>query len=670
MQTCQDHAATNYGGTLPCKYAPQTCQDTRATNYGGTLPCKYAPQTCQDYKANNYRVSYPCTYTVKAPVVTLTADNENVAYNGTTTVRWTSQNATACFANAGTNGWTGGRALSGNFYTGALTSSTTYNITCTNTTGSDSKSVTVNVAAQAPNPTVSLTADNTNVSYGGSTTVRWSSQNATTCFAANGSNGWAGSKYTSGGFSTGALTTSMTYNITCNGATGTTPANDTVTITVNPKVYQDPTVTLFADDFDLSYGGSTNVHWTSQNATSCVASAGVNGWANPKELSGIFYTGNLTSTTSYIITCKNAAGKMVSSAIKINVSGQTAPTVSLFSDKSNVPYNGNTNIRWTSENATSCVGDGGANGWTNPKALSGIFYTGALTTDTTYNITCRNAAGQTAVASETVSVGALMIADPVVDIFADDTNVIHGGSTNVRWNSENATSCTANGGSNGWANSKTLSGIFYTGPLTMTTTYNITCKNAAGKMVSGSVKVNVDGMVGSNPTVTLYADNTNLASGGYTNVHWNSTNAVSCFANAGSNGWTGNKGLSGIFYTGALTTDTTYNITCNGSSGATASASATVFVQSPLPTVNIYANPNLVVLGNTTNLSWTSRNATSCFATDGTNTWYGSKNLMGSFVTGPITTATTFGITCSNGTGSTSDSVVVNIKPKITVITL
>ncbi len=79
VQKCQDYSATNYLGTLPCRYpvVQQYCQDYSATNYQGTLPCRYAivqTQVCRDTTANNYLGNLPCNY-YKAPTVYL---NKNV----------------------------------------------------------------------------------------------------------------------------------------------------------------------------------------------------------------------------------------------------------------------------------------------------------------------------------------------------------------------------------------------------------------------------------------------------------------------------------------------------------------------------------------------------------------------------------------------------------------
>ncbi len=69
-------------------------------------------------------------------------------------------------------------------------------------------------------PTVNLDADDTNISYGDSTYIRWSSRNATSCSATGGANGWVGPRNTSGSFYTGNLYDTKTYNIRCTNNSG------------------------------------------------------------------------------------------------------------------------------------------------------------------------------------------------------------------------------------------------------------------------------------------------------------------------------------------------------------------------------------------------------------------------------------------------------------------
>lgn len=209
------------------------------------------------------------------------------------------------------------------------TQSTTYTITGTNSTGGFGQAtarVTVTGSCQGgQNPTVSITADDTSIDEDDSTTVRWNSNNATSCTASGGTNGWSGSKGTSGSFNTGSLSDDETYSITCRDSEGDT-ASDSVTIRVDEEEEDEdedePTVTLRADDTSISSGDNTTLRWTSTDADSCRASSGTNGWSGSKSRSGNFNTGRLTQTTTYRIECENDEGEDDDS-VTVTVSGQT-----------------------------------------------------------------------------------------------------------------------------------------------------------------------------------------------------------------------------------------------------------------------------------------------------------------------------------------------------------
>jgi uncharacterized repeat protein (TIGR01451 family) len=97
----------------------------------------------------------PCTYNTvvnNQPTVVLYADETSVPYDGTATVRWITTNATSCTASGGSNGWAGTKSIGpGSFYTGSLTGSQTYMITCSNGYGSANDSVSISVHGQIPN---------------------------------------------------------------------------------------------------------------------------------------------------------------------------------------------------------------------------------------------------------------------------------------------------------------------------------------------------------------------------------------------------------------------------------------------------------------------------------------------------------------------------------------
>ena len=85
-----------------------------------------------------------------------------------------------------------------------------------------------------PAPNVNLKANGSDgpitIAYNAAATISWTSTNSTSCTA---SNGWSGAKGTSGSESTGNLTSSKTYTITCTGAGGS--ATDSITVNVEAK---------------------------------------------------------------------------------------------------------------------------------------------------------------------------------------------------------------------------------------------------------------------------------------------------------------------------------------------------------------------------------------------------------------------------------------------------
>lgn len=78
-------------------------------------------------------------------------------------------------------------------------------------------------------PTASMSASPTSVVTGGSSTITWSSNDATSCTVTPG--GWTG---TSGSQSTGALASNTTYTVNCTGSGGNASASATVTVTSSP----------------------------------------------------------------------------------------------------------------------------------------------------------------------------------------------------------------------------------------------------------------------------------------------------------------------------------------------------------------------------------------------------------------------------------------------------
>ena len=95
--------------------------------------------------------------------------------------------------------------------------------------------------------------------------------------------------------------------------------------------------------------------------------------------------------------------------------------------------------------------------------------------------------------------------------------------------------------------------------------------------------------------------------------------------------------------------------------GLSAEARAVVTARAPAAPVQLTltATPTSVASGGSSNLTWTSLNATSCQAGGG---WSGSRPLAGSASTAGLTAATnTFTLTCTGATGSATASAVVSV---------
>ena len=259
-----------------------------------------------------------------APTVTLSASPTSVASGGSSTLSWSSTNATSCTASGA---WSGSKATSGSASTGSLTASKEYTLSCTGSSGTTSQKVTVTVTSSTPAPTVSIAASPTSVTSGGSSTLTWSSTNASSCSA---SGSWSGGKPTSGSASTGSLTANSTFTLSCIGAGGS--ASKSASVTVTASVTPAPTITLTANPTSVSSGGSSTLSWSTSYASSCSASGS---WSGAKATSGSASTGALSATSNFTLSCSGSGGS-TSKTVTVSVSGSTTIT------GLNFPSNGST----------------------------------------------------------------------------------------------------------------------------------------------------------------------------------------------------------------------------------------------------------------------------------------------------------------------------------------
>jgi len=151
-----------------------------------------------------------------------------------------------------------------------------------------------------PAATVALSANPATLVLGETTTLTWSSTQATTCIA---SGGWTGSRPTVGNeMQTPAAAGAVTYTLTCTGAGGAGSA--TATVTVNAPAA--PTVSITAAPESVVLGAASMLTWSSTNAASCTASGG---WSGDRGVSGNeAVTPTVVGATAYTLTCTGAGG--------------------------------------------------------------------------------------------------------------------------------------------------------------------------------------------------------------------------------------------------------------------------------------------------------------------------------------------------------------------------
>jgi plastocyanin len=139
--------------------------------------------------------------------------------------------------------------------------------------------------------------------------------------------------------------------------------------------------------------------------------------------------------------------------------------------------------------------------------------------------------------------------------------------------------------------------------------------------------VNVES-VGDSVAINSFSPSSGTVVAGQTvTFSWNTSNAVSCQASNGVDGWAVTT-ITLPSGTATINADTVgthiYTLTCDGSAvDDTVSLNATVTTTSAdvVSITGFTATPDAILAGATTNLSWTTVNASSCTPTGGTTDW-------------------------------------------------
>ena len=572
---------------------------TQTFNSAGTFPIEQFISGLNENESYHYRLvamdgfgteygairdfTTPACAQANPPTVAIYANPTSVPFNGTSTVTWNSANATSCSSSNGANGWaTNSRGLSGSFFTGNLTNTTTFNITCTNNTSSASASTTVFVSNQPPQTCQDPSATN----YLGALPCQYAPQTCQDPSAINYHGTLPCQYYQPPTTCQDPSATNYHVSFPCQYPVQTCqdPAATNYHVSF-PCQYQqpvNPTVTLTANPTSITTGQNSTLTWSSQNATSCSAY-----WTGSTATSG---SGLVVPgvTTTYTITCYGTGGRQATAQATVVVNQAQAPTVTLTANPTSITTGQNSTLTWSSQNATSCSAY-----WTGSTATSGsgVVVPGVTTT---YAITCYGVNGQQASASATVYVnqvqnqtcqdssannyGGYLPCTYNTQICQDSSAINYRGTLPCRYPQPHV--C------------QDPSAINYRGYLPCTYPQLQVCQDPSAINYRGVLPCVYNNIVNNRPTVVLTADQTSLPFNGATTVRWSTTSATSCFASDGSVGWAGTKNIGpGAFFTGSLTGTRTYTMTCSNNAGSSTD-SVTVSVRGQvLGTSTTYTPP-------------------------------------------------------------------------------
>jgi hypothetical protein len=453
--------------------------------------------------------------------------------------------------------------------------------------------------------------------------------------------------------------TTTTYTLTATGPSGTSTAQ--VTLTVVPLPPQ--VITFTGTPIVITAGDNVELEWLVVGADEISIDQGVGTvTATGTKLERPEENTTEVKTVTYTITAKNGSAT-ITEDVTITINPRK-PTIDSFNaSPSSIDEGGSATLSWTTSNATSVEinNDKGGN-------ESGLADDGTLVVkpdvDTTYTLTASNGAGDSDTRSVTVVVNPPLPtilffnfepfgdeSDGVYRIFwevtgADTVEITNigpvpsSGSTLVSPSEDTEYILTATN-STGWIGSDGASGSG-TRTRQVTRSFKITLRPPAErKPVINSFSASASTIPAETP-VTLTWDVTNA-------------DTTTITPAPGSVALTGSESVT-------PTATTSYTLTATNANGTvTRSVQVAVLPADAPPLINSFtANPNTIVSGQTTSLSWSVINATTVTITGISGTL---DPASGTVTTPALTQTTTYTLEATNASGT-----VVRQAIRVTVV--
>ncbi|MEI6478706.1 MAG: hypothetical protein WCO18_00285 [bacterium] len=583
------------------------------------------------------------------------------------TLAWSTTNCTSSVSITGTNGFnaTGQNGSQQVYFSQASSGTYTYTI---NASGPNNTATSQSVTAYVTPVqicTLSITANPTSISSGGSSVLNWSSTSGCSSVSVAGPNFNSSNPNGSQSIFPPANAGQYTYTISASGPTGTYVPPSSTTITVNSLPVTTGTLSASSSSCVIASNASTcsipftwNTVNPAQGAISAVTHNSIT-VATGNSGSQSFNISNGTQTyylynnavqldqTSVSASCVSGTswnGNLCSQNIAQNCS---INSFTINNQNSiNIQPGTYATLAWSTTNCTSSVSITGTNGFnaTGQNGSQQVYFSQASSGTYTYTI---NASGPNNTATSQ-SVSAYITPTQICTISnftASPTYINSGGSSTLNWNTNNCTSVN-------------ISNLNYNVPVsgsqpiypTYTTTYTLTAYGNNGSPVTQSVAVTVNNNQYNNCTISNFsASPTYVNSGSSSVLNWSTNNcsSVSISPNIG----TVNNYQNG-YQTVYPTYTTTYTLTAYGNNGSPVTQSVTVTVNNyqynTCAISSFYATPTTVNYGGLATLYWATTGTCSSVSISNigsVNAYSGSQPVY------PIST-TTYTITAigSNGT--------------------
>ncbi|HEV7428279.1 MAG TPA: hypothetical protein VGQ46_18130 [Thermoanaerobaculia bacterium] len=463
-----------------------------------------------------------------------TGSPTTISSGGSSTLSWSSGGTSVSIDNG-----LGARPANGSTSVSPV-NTTTYTLTVNGTADGTPRTGQVTITVGAAAPTATFSAAPTTINVGQSSTLTWTSTNATSISIDNG----VGSQPVNGSIGV-SPTTTTTYTLTANGPGGIT--TKTATVTVNQPA---PTATFSAAPTSINAGQSSTLTWSTTNATSVSIDNGV----GSKPVSGSTIV-TPSATTTYTLTVNGPGGTITKTAAVTVI--QPPPMISFSASPANIAAGQSSTLIWNTTNATSVSIDNGV----GSQPVSGSVGVQPVLT-TTYTLTATGPGGtQTSQASVTVS------NRPSITFTSSPATVVAGSSATLTWSVTNSTSVSIDNG----IGAKPASGSTSVTP-TETTTYTLTAVGTGG-FSSAQATVTVIDV----PRITFTANPPIIAAGGSSTLSWSVTGVDIVSIDHGVGSVLANSSVKV-----SPTQTTIYRLTATNAAG-TVSATATVTVGSPPP---------------------------------------------------------------------------------------